>query len=128
MKANELRIGNIVISTDMDGNTVYGCVRTLRKNDLSIENEVDGVGNVYVVYDFTPIPLTEDWLLKFGFKRSSYNDSRYDFGEWHIIFSKNDKPVFRVVGRSIVYCEYLHTLQNLIFALTGEELTINENA
>jgi hypothetical protein len=80
--------------------------------------------------DLFPIPLTPEWLEKFGFKKEPDTDiysiptySHSDlimrnesYEEWHFIY--NDKRL-RVI-------KFVHQLQNLYFALTGEELTIKE--
>ena len=72
-----------------------------------------------------PIPLTEEWLLKFGFNKRKiyfelgklaislngieYDNGRTYFNSWTIL---EKQP------------EYVHQLQNLYFALTNEELII----
>ena len=76
-----------------------------------------------------PIPLTKEWLLKFGFKyKEMYYESEY-------LTALNDCfiVVERVTGFFYVDApnneiKYVHQLQNLYFALTGEELEIKENA
>jgi len=100
MKAAELRIGNWV---DIE----------------SIDVQVECLPIDYDYSVLEPIPLTEEWLIKFGFDGQDYNLftielSRNQFmilkDEWLIVISNN--------------CKYVHQLQNLYFALTGEELTI----
>lgn len=69
-----------------------------------------------------PIPLTEEWLLKFGFKIRD--------GEWWIdneifgvTFDENHEPLHIWDGSfTDSPCKYVHQLQNLYFALTGTEL------
>ena len=72
-----------------------------------------------------PIPLTEDWLLKFGFEK---DNEYYSKGTKHYhlpsksFYSGND----HVSGGNVdARIKYVHQLQNLYFALTGEELTFN---
>jgi hypothetical protein len=75
--------------------------------------------------EFEPIPLTEEWLIKFGFKlnklgnlckSSNYQKRWITFKKyqdrWYLYLTHNPK------------CDYVHQLQNLYFALTGEELTL----
>jgi hypothetical protein len=112
MKANELRIGNYV-------NDSIGLI-TIGLN-----------GNIKFADVYHPIPLTEEWLLKFGFLYSLRLD---DF-----MFKKgNDcfeiQPYKEGFLNSVLYndieildrLQHVHQLQNLYFALTGEELTIDE--
>jgi len=70
---------------------------------------------------FKPIPITEEWLLKAGFEKDE-TDWWYidDFG---VKRYDNDCFVFYTLNTII---KFLHQLQNLYFALTGEELTINQ--
>jgi hypothetical protein len=74
-----------------------------------------------------PIPLTEEWLLKFGFEKNSYwfkDDNMLRFG---LIDNKlhcsigNDENGF-LYNR----INYVHQLQNLYFALTGQELEFKQ--
>ena len=79
-----------------------------------------------------PIKLTEEWLLKFGFRY--YQNAYYapDEEEYFII---NTKYGFNFISFSEVDgsewaikfdIKYVHQLQNLYYTLTGKELEINE--
>ena len=126
MEAKDLRIGNLVIpeyaSPDKD---LY--VELTTKDIYYMDGGV---------YHFEPIPLTEDWLIKFGFeyrkKTYSLNTSsesfdyffieKYGFGLW-----KHNKgySINELTKPTDFYIEYTHQLQNLFHALTGKELEIN---
>jgi hypothetical protein len=126
MKANELRIGNYL----------QGKTRFVQVTKIYSEHAIGiGSGDPYYVSGenpcLTPIPLTEEWLLKFGFLHSLRLD---DF-----MFKKgNDcfqiQPYKEGFSNSVLYndmeivdkLQHFHQLQNLYFALTGEELTIKE--
>ena len=114
MKANELRIGNLVYS--LETNDVQKIIG-INEEYISI----DTVTFDYLSYDeITPIPLTEEWLLKFGFK---YNKG-FD------IYQKDD---FIIRRKDFVLCnidievkfEYVHRLQNAYFELKNKELCYN---
>jgi len=75
----------------------------------------------------SPIQLTEELLLKCGFDKNLvlitdngevryYRDEEIHVGGW-------DSCTLGMVY--ISKCKYLHQLQNLYFALTGEELEIH---
>ena len=105
MKANELRIGNWVCLLE-DKQIVWG-------------KEIDGAE-----LNYFPIPLTEEWLVKFGFETYSNMNNQY-LTKGSIFFY--GKGLLCQVGEysSIeVSIKYVHSLQNLYFALTGEELEI----
>jgi hypothetical protein len=85
-----------------------------------------------------PILLTEEWLLKFGFKEFidfGYKTGVFDKLPLSIGFSycMNNKKVMIMHEKNTVShwinkkIEYVHQLQNLYFALTGEELTYGGN-
>lgn len=74
-----------------------------------------------------PIPLTEDWLVKFNFE--------FDGASYLSSFAKREDYRVRlhVMDYGIVYClnthsevciNTVHQLQNLVHALTGRELQI----
>lgn len=147
MKANELRIGNWVKvkkTTSVDENIFV--LNEFRLGTILISaNQVEHI---------EPIPLTEEWLLKFGFEiYDNEQDYRVIFRKEHensiyvfYISPKLDKNL-PMCGAFGIYndefeCEitghkeeestqyfawkiaYVHQLQNLYFALTGEELKI----
>lgn len=111
MKANELRIGNLVYLTDKD-----------KIWEILDGHEIDECDDNPLV---NPIPLTEEWLLKFGFVSNPYED-RYEKGSIHIecIKTKGEKYLWI---ENMPHIKYVHQIQNLHFALEGEELTYGGN-
>ena len=133
IKANELRIGNLV------GKNNYG----ISDNPVSvshIEVENIGIGGVnseysyghfspkYVLEELSPIPLAEEWLLKFGFAKG-YKYTSLETAEFDLDYDCLKNELYISFGDSPFHTElphikHVHQLQNLYFALTGEELTI----
>jgi len=120
MKSNELRIGNYILHepTIDDWEEIIITLPSLLQIDISPES-------------YCGIPLTEEWLLKFGFEYNNYT------GSWiknEFAFDL-DKTVNGGVNSFDVYVkdeefvltaiQSVHQLQNLYFALTGEELILN---
>lgn len=137
IKPNELRVGNLLIHK---GNTVVVD---------GIDNEIDthfgtwliwvkDVGLSYPIADFQPIPLDSGWMKRFGFVTMDYELDLIDWArhdtERLFSVSQNGMPVEdqpflyeyeNGYGEDIaVEVKYVHQLQNLYFALTGEELQI----
>ena len=106
MKANELRIGNLIL--DEDSNIMY-------RVDLNFFHDLSSGG--FLMADLIPIPLTEEWLFKFGFENKTKN-----FVLNNISIKQQTKGYFFYLSMMI---QHVHQLQNLYFALTGEELKIN---
>ena len=114
MNANELRIGNWLIRLD-------GSVFQTNASDINI------IDRMPIHLRPKPIPLTEEWLLKFGF---GYRDSISYSGWYSPIHAGRSIRIYKdgVWGYKYAYSEvslvYVHQLQNLYFALIGEELEI----
>lgn len=102
MKANEFRLGNYVFSNMVEDTIQLSAL--LESQDLQIK----------------PIPLTEEWLFKFGYDWISENHFA-NLG--HLIWKVEDRFYCDKNG---VFLKYVHQLQNLYFALTNEELTIKQ--
>lgn len=120
MNATELRIGNIVFyNSENDNNEPVRYYCTINGADLRIMQDDENY-----LKSHEPVPLTDELLEKCGFKIFPWGyviKSSNDFG----IRLNLKSFVYEVSGNSAVKIEYLHQLQNLYFALTGEELEIN---
>jgi hypothetical protein len=102
---NELRVNNWVYDTDIPGNS-----QLKTGFDIAFHER------------FEPIPLTPELLEKAGFKKGEYTFAKMDFtlnynsdlGDYR--YRRQDGGATSII--------HLHQLQNLYFALTGEELEI----
>ena len=120
MENNELRIGNLV---DFNGQveTVYA-IRNSGVDFYRGKTKKSVIMQSYVWEAIKPIPLTEEWLLKFGFKRFPWG-----LVKDNLLFKDDLKCSYLIlqVGNGFeVKVKYVHELQNLYFALTGSELTV----
>lgn len=84
---------------------------------------LEGYGNGADDKDITPIPLTEEWLLRFGWEKlltaiGMFNET------WINRFVKIEKTKSGDFLFKSIHIKYVHQLQNLYFALTGEELVL----
>lgn len=71
------------------------------------------------------VPITEEWLLRFGFikKNNTPSIELYIKEDFIVRFDPQDKFQFYINGKYI-NIDYVHQLQNLYFALTNKELTL----
>jgi hypothetical protein len=139
MKANELRIGNWLQRLD-------GSFFQVSLYDLQVINEL------IERWHPSPINITEEWLLKFGFTKNeskivdSYSISisklgtlkelsvTIQLGNEYVMIreGENDKPssedsiITLLNGDTHGRPFYVNQIQNLYFALTGEELIIKQ--
>lgn len=121
MEAKELRIGNYV---EYAGETV-------KISGVTEENPfIDMITVDYLEYDeIFPIPLTEEWLVKLGFSEiGGCNEKDFTNGDYNIFINSIGEVNFLFFREGDWYqkISYVHQLQNLYFALTGEELTIKK--
>jgi hypothetical protein len=123
MRANELRIGNLVFMSREKEPKYKGYHGRVFNFDL-----IDYIEHLH------PITLTEEWLFKFGFYETT--KEHYVSG----LYTLNKPDGFYINKETMSYCDidyegttndtikiqYVHQLQNLYFALTGEELTYTQ--
>lgn len=133
MKASELRIGNHVGVNlkELPENyftmvevSEHACVCTDGLEWHPLRDR-----QFFEAADLEPIPLTEEWLKKFGFIHhgadgyscDEKSTLRFYFstrnGLMCNVFYRRTTPSDNVKG-----CFYVHEFQNLFFALTGQEL------
>ena len=112
IQANELRIGN-VISRDF---VVVELLRECARIEL-IDKSVSDKTFLVKYSGLEPTPITEEILLKCGFK------IRKDGKLYHETLSLYEADFIFNSKSGII--KNLHQLQNLYFALTGQELEVN---
>ena len=123
MEIKELRIGNYISPLGIGLTKVEGfCIwDNLIQSSNFAERDIE---------DFEPIPLTEDWLLIFGFEKDSQvNLFRLENKLGIIVYYpktsvEKAKINFMLTNASFMIntIRYVHELQNLCFALTQKEL------
>ena len=119
--ARDLRIGNYVnyrIQDDLDERKDWLECSVIDANDLVIlESGID--------CDYQPIPLTEEWLLKFWFVKNLFDDV-FELGEFSVRVDELD-CVFAWNRFNIdINLKNVHRLQNLYYIVTQTELTITK--
>jgi hypothetical protein len=119
MKASELRIGNLVND--------YQFKKPL-KVTIGVLEEIENGMDFY-----EPIPLTEEWLVKFGFEEYDRMGDNIFFAfkkednfkfNLHLFFLELSVSFYGLNWERAIKLKYVHQLQNLYFAITGEELSI----
>lgn len=109
MNVTELRIGNYI---DIGGSNEKFARHSFVNNQI--------------LRDVKPITLTEQWLIDFGLNTDNHFHNAVFSGAISVKFNEILKVYELFIGRiSIRTFKYVHTLQNLYFALTGTELTKN---
>ena len=129
---NDFRIGNLVL--DEDGELCK--IEQLSSEKMECFQQVSTIKTQSCISDKYPsniyaIELTEEWFLKAGFEKCFTNDF------WYSIKIADKRLLISILGnveiekwdRTMInflsICEYVHQLQNLYFALCGEELVFS---
>lgn len=119
METSELRIGAYVM---YEPNGEICRVSELAGNKF-IRASVVNYPNTSIGRYLAPIVLTEEWLLKFGFKLKSGK-----YGNYWVLngfeLSESFSVHYNADNTRFITLKYVHQLQNLYFFLTGEELTL----
>lgn len=131
IRMEELRIGNIVSyrgEKDCIVSNIGNSFETVKQVGLNIQPYGSDDLNEY-----EPIPLTEEWLLKFGFVEELFNGeiktSDFYKGRIGILGNIGDSNIRQLrfeLKCCQVFIQYVHQLQNLYFALTNEELEVKQ--
>jgi len=111
IKATDLRVGNILNYDTSEGDTVTAVIDW---QDIKwISEDPKGFNLVH-----SPIPLTEEWLEKFG----KYKVSGYPY-KFMIGFIKIRNGIYFFKYYNLeVDLPFVHNIQNLYHALSGQEL------
>ena len=130
MEVQELRIGNLV--NHEQTTHVIKSIGGSRVSSVWIRGTDKDVYNSSIKH-IKPIPLTAEWLVRFGFERKDkiVNEDVYIKGSLGIF------PDYNIVVYYVETCKdgshtipivlkHVHQLQNFYFALTGEELVLTD--
>lgn len=139
MKAEELRIGNLILINVDEADRVLklsaiekDCIQAdlFHITEFLTTSVSCGIENLF------PVPLTEEWLKKFEFEKKgeSFYDKEMNF---RLDFFAEDSFAFLMCYTKMIAegdsieefvfindVKYAHQLQNLYFALVGEELKL----
>jgi hypothetical protein len=118
MKAKESRIGNYYRTFD-------GRIDGYRINQITLFDfeYINNAGGDLKDYGFEPIPLTEEWLLKSGWKQ--IDKYTFTLNSWFIY--KRKRGFVTGSKNRETKLEYLHDLQNWWYGNNKEELQFNKH-
>ena len=130
IKANELRIGNYISPVSKNAGIHIPCYSVKYKvgaiDKFGVVKIIDPskYQNITLKYgEYCGITITHEWLERFGFENRGNN--LFVNGKIELRHYRGRNDVL-VRGINVSY-NYIHQLQNLYFALTGEELEYNHN-
>ena len=127
IKPNDLRYGNKLLFLGEE--VTFEFVDQIREDGV-FWIQVKERKIAHKNFQFKPIPLTEEWLFRFGFEKVEDDDYLEIklFSSLKILWL--GYLAIEINGYFTALSEkeqvYVNQLQNLYFALTGEELTAQE--
>ena len=135
MIGNQLKQGIVHAIGYSDGGVGWRGVHIL-------ENQFMSISKFYKPEQLEPIPLSESWLLDFGFERIVYDSEETGYGvEYTIDLNHKTKLIFqedfsfgvenKMLGTHWLELDFdtfdgVHHLQNFVKTMTGKELEINK--
>lgn len=123
INANELRLGNWVM---YDGK--HCTVKSIFGGTQNLIVGRGGINPYAYVEKVDPIPLTPEMLDKMGFKSDFTYTGRITpkfimIDNWYIEIFFEDGNYLAEINGARVIINSVHQLQNMVFALTGKEIT-----
>ena len=121
MTANELRIGNYFQQPNDE--KIYS-VLAIDEDNVAYGKDEIGFNHYWwwEIEHIIPIPLTSEILEKAGFKKCDRVEVGWELNGFQDMGKHG--VIQRYISTNLLKLHYVHQLQNLIFALTGEELNI----
>ena len=128
MRIEEIRIGNMVKTT---GRPVELSWVVSREDmvEMLYKEELGRFGGIY-----EGVLLDEGWLIRMGFEMQLFGTIRTDAYKrgcltTHIVSGNTGECQVAIYNKLFpIYVKHVHQLQNLYYALTGEELVIGDAA
>jgi hypothetical protein len=135
IKPNELRLGNLLNWIATHENAGVSKVIDIDRGSFVVMTPHAWTRSDDHNNKIEPISITSEWLKQCGFERDEHGrwtGHKYEtdqFIQWFEIEEDKKAGLYWLRGSEWVMgrpFQYLHQLQNLYFALTGEELAIKE--
>ena len=122
MKQNEIRVGNWLNDPRPFNEDTKKFFKMTDNGYFKVTAR-----DIQFAEEYKPIPLTEEILLKCRFKKDTKGVLVLNKNIYSLILWGGEVSVYLKIDESVLSIEinYLHQLQNLYFALTGQELEIN---
>jgi hypothetical protein len=124
LTAQELRIGNLVERMDVVGDKFYLPICRINSDGFVHVEQYQSTVSCYLS-EINPIPLTEEWLKKFGFEKVDDEWTNIKCIEFGVYVDQQELSHVWDGAFTGSPMQFVHQLQNLYFALTGSELTLN---
>jgi hypothetical protein len=126
---NELRIGNFIKGPLTINGVFYPNIAPLESTELQLKLEhfVWFKANPDLYKSIEPIPLNEEWMLKFSHAKDY--ELKWNLHQYVMVVKRYEKYFLYYGDKGYLFdVKFVHQLQNICFALTGEELTLTNRS
>ena len=127
IQLNELRIGNFIKGPLTVNGVFYPDIAPVEEIELQLKLDhfMWFKANPGLFNLVKPIPLTQEWLLKFS--NAKEYELKWNLHQYIMVVKRYDKYFLYYGDKGYLFdVKYVHQLQNICFALTGEELVLNK--
>ena len=128
IQLNELRIGNFIKGPLTINGVFYPDIAPLESIELQLKLEhfVWFKANPDLYKFIEPIPLTEEWMQHFSGAKDY--ELKWDLHQYIMVVMRYEKYFLYFGDKGYLFdVKYVHQLQNICFALTGEELVLHKD-
>jgi hypothetical protein len=126
---NELRIGNFIKGPLTINGVFYPNIAPLESTELQLKLEhfVWFKANPDLYKSIEPIPLNEEWMLKFSHAKD--HELKWNLHQYVMVVKRYEKYFLYFGDKGyLLDVKFVHQLQNICFSLTGEELTLTNRS
>lgn len=122
IQANEVRRGNLV---EYEGRVFE--IDIIAEEFPTLKTEEFGIG-VVSWKDLGGVMLTEEWYRLLGFEKVNHIDGYFFYTHRKLKITIHPDGMVELRGTAgWAKVHFVHQLQNLVYSLTGEELTLTPN-
>jgi hypothetical protein len=128
IQLNELRIGNFIKGPLTINGVFYPDIAPLEPIELQLKLEhfVWFKANPDLYKSIEPIPLDEEWMAKFSDAKE--HELKWDLHQYIMVVLRYEKYFLYYADKGYLFdVKHVHQLQNICFALTGEELVLKKH-
>jgi len=125
IRLNELRIGNFIKGPLTLNGVFYPDLAPVESIELQLKLEhfVWFRANPDLYKSLEPIPLTEEWMQRFS--DASEHELKWDLHQYIMVVKRYEKYFLHFTDKGFLLdVKWVHQLQNICFALTGDELEL----
>jgi hypothetical protein len=125
IQTKDFRISNLIYHKEDIEKAPY-TIRAVLKQSVLVFEQFEEI----LIEEVEPIPLTDEWKIKFGGVKKGV-EWQFKIGEFTTCFEETPEGFFYTGGEGVSLSrniEFVHDFQNIVYAIGGIEVQINQSA